>query len=327
MRVTRFGVFAFAGCLALNSAVLAGPLDPPGGPVAGTMKPLDQVEPRIAINAVNTPGDADSLFRIAEPGSYYLTGNVDGAPGKIGIEIAASGVTLDLGGFCLDGDVNGIIPSLDGVRVSVLRTSITVRNGAVRNWGEDGIDLVSAQSGNVEDVMVDANSDHGIVVGPACTVERCGSSDNGGDGIRLASGGGTARECTSSFNTGDGFRLIGAGSRVVACTAHTNSGDGIQVDVAGVIQDNVCTSNGYAGATGYGIHVTGAGSRLESNTVQYNDIGIKTLTVGSLIARNIATSNFDDYDVADNGFNYGGFGGINSIETDEWYQLPWTNFK
>ncbi|HYD01608.1 MAG TPA: hypothetical protein VEB22_10315, partial [Phycisphaerales bacterium] len=47
----------------------AGPLNPPVGPVAPTAKPIAEVEPRTAINAANTPGDADSLFRITQPGS------------------------------------------------------------------------------------------------------------------------------------------------------------------------------------------------------------------------------------------------------------------
>ena len=32
----------------------AGDLNPPAGPILPTMKPLDQVEPRTAINATNT---------------------------------------------------------------------------------------------------------------------------------------------------------------------------------------------------------------------------------------------------------------------------------
>ncbi|MCH8150310.1 MAG: hypothetical protein IH987_20420, partial [Planctomycetes bacterium] len=40
--------------------VSAGNLNPPSGPVTPTMKTLTEVEPRIAINATNTPGDASS---------------------------------------------------------------------------------------------------------------------------------------------------------------------------------------------------------------------------------------------------------------------------
>lgn len=62
--------------------VLAGPIVPPAGPVSSSYKTLTQIEPRTIINAANTPGDADSTFRIAQSGSYYLTGNVTGAAAR-----------------------------------------------------------------------------------------------------------------------------------------------------------------------------------------------------------------------------------------------------
>src|SRR3990172_7801801 len=77
--------------------VSAGDLNPPPGPITPTQ--------RTPIGASTTPGDADSLFKITSPGSYYLTGNITGvgAPSMNGIEIAASGVKLDLMGFDLVG--------------------------------------------------------------------------------------------------------------------------------------------------------------------------------------------------------------------------------
>src|SRR5262245_50105057 len=86
----------------LALTALAGPLNPPVGPVTSTYKTLSDVEPRTAINATNTPGDATCLFRITTPGSYYLTGNVTGVPGKAIITVANAGqvgVTIDLNGF------------------------------------------------------------------------------------------------------------------------------------------------------------------------------------------------------------------------------------
>ena len=62
------------------------------------------------MNATNTPGTATAVFKITQPGSYYLTGNI-GALSKSGIEIAANNVTLDLMGFniqALFGAVKGI---------------------------------------------------------------------------------------------------------------------------------------------------------------------------------------------------------------------------
>ena len=133
-----------------GSLLYAGPLNPPAGPVTSTGKTTQEIfdkvasaEPRIAINAANTPGDANSLFKITTRGSYYLTGNITGVANKHGIEIAASGVTLDLNGFDLVG-----VPAMgafDGVRATAVggQNNIAVVNGSVRNWGQDGINLGS----------------------------------------------------------------------------------------------------------------------------------------------------------------------------------------
>src|SRR5688572_9252641 len=87
---------AVALALLLSATGLAqGALTPPGAP-APTMKTLDQVEARTIVNATNTPGDGTSTYIISAPGSYYLSGNITGAPGKHGISIVASNVTLDL---------------------------------------------------------------------------------------------------------------------------------------------------------------------------------------------------------------------------------------
>ncbi|MBU6412576.1 MAG: hypothetical protein KGS45_03815 [Planctomycetes bacterium] len=69
----------------LASLLHAGPLNPPPGPITSTHKTLTEIEPRIAINATNTPGDFDSLYKITQPGSYYLTANIDGVANKSGI--------------------------------------------------------------------------------------------------------------------------------------------------------------------------------------------------------------------------------------------------
>jgi len=130
-RFFRLAPVAAAAVIAAAGVLIAGPLTPPAGPIAPTNKTLQEVEPRIAINATNTPGDADSLFKITQPGSYYLTGNITGVVGKHGIEIVDSGVTLDLMGFDLSG-----IPAMgafDGVSVTNFSlTNITIRNGSVR---------------------------------------------------------------------------------------------------------------------------------------------------------------------------------------------------
>ena len=161
---TRNTVLAFALITASGTvAALAGPLDPPVGPIAPTFKTLTEVEPRVAINATNTPGDGNSIYRITQPGSYYLTGNVAGVSGRSGIEIAADNVTIDLMGF----SVEGVGGSLDGVTTELTRNNLTVRNGTVSGWGQDGIDLTQGGTGLgslVEGVTSSDNTVSGIHV-------------------------------------------------------------------------------------------------------------------------------------------------------------------
>ena len=52
--------FVLGSAIVAAAAILsrAGPLTPPGGTVASTYKTLSEVEPRTAISAATTPGDA-----------------------------------------------------------------------------------------------------------------------------------------------------------------------------------------------------------------------------------------------------------------------------
>src|SRR5215470_6747809 len=110
--------------LALGTLALAGPLDPPAGPVTSTYKTLTEVEPRTPLSQATTPGDVANQFKITQPGSYYLTGNMTASTGSAPcILIAASDVTLDLSGFSVR---NG---ATEGIRIS--GDNVTVRNGSV----------------------------------------------------------------------------------------------------------------------------------------------------------------------------------------------------
>ena len=120
----------------------AGPIDPPAGPVAPTMKTLEEVEPRIAINQANTPGDSDSAFKITAAGSYYLPQNyiILGFLNPInGIEIAAGNVTIDLNGFTISGGSNAI----DGVVFNGNPNNVTIKNGTVSSFDNHAINIGS----------------------------------------------------------------------------------------------------------------------------------------------------------------------------------------
>lgn len=311
--------FASVFTMCVASAAVAGDLDPPAGPITSTMKTLTEVEPRIAINATNTPGGADSLFKITTPGSYYLTGNIQGVADKHGIEIVASGVTLDLMGFDVVGA--GGTGFFDGVSATVFPlTNIAVVNGSVRSWGDEGIDLASSSPINccVEAVLASGNAGNGIFVGVGTTVTNCSASDNAGTGIFAtagctvsnctafrntgagigATGGSTVSNCTAYLNTGSGISITGAasGCTVADCTARQNTLDGIVCTSSCVIRGNTCSNNGVA--AGAGIHATGADNRIEGNNCTGPSArGIDVDASGNFITRNTCSGNTTNWDV------------------------------
>ncbi|HVZ94465.1 MAG TPA: right-handed parallel beta-helix repeat-containing protein [Phycisphaerales bacterium] len=306
--VSRLPVSVGFACV-LASAVLAGDLNPPVGVVAPTPGP----EPRIVINAVNTPGDADatpSMFKITQPGSYYLAGNVMGQSGKIGIEIASSGVTIDLMGF----ELLGVPGSLEGVRATVLSKSVAIRNGSVRSWGGSGVHLGMSSGAQLENIRSIGNGNHGInlnsnstivgctatenaqigiIAGSQVVIDRCVSSSNGNEGI-LVSTTGVVRSCSIFFNTSHGLE-VGSYTVVEGCTVNNNLGDGIRCNAQTRIVGNVCAVN----TNGVGIHLMLPANHVENNYVTGNGIGIKNEpgSGSNFIVRNTARSNTTNYSI------------------------------
>lgn len=239
---------------------LAGDLNPPVGPVAPTHKTLTEVEPRIAVNATNTPGDATNQFRITQPGSYYLTGNITGVSGRNGILIDSNGVTLDLMGFTL----RGVSGSLDGITMVAFRENIIIRNGHVRDWGRHGLQT-RFDIGRIEGIAAARNGGWGIDNQPAQTftthIVGCEAFANGGG---VASTGGIrageraiVADCISRSNTGPGFATGGGGVRFERCQSGSNQGDGFSASTS----DNAfigCTADANGGAGNVGIR---AGAR------------------------------------------------------------------
>lgn len=222
----------------------AGTLAPPAGPVLPTGKTTTEIEPRTAVNAANTPGSAASVFRITLPGSYYLTGNVTGVSGKSGVEIAVSGVTLDLNGF----ELAGVAGSIHGVNVSAnTSASVAVHNGTVRNWGANGVNLNDGFATNcrVSGVMASANGGNGILAGVGCVVTQCVAQLNLAEGIGTNVGC-TVTDCAAYFNSGSGI-FAGDGSTVSNCAANGNSGVGVQSLTAGTITHCSAYSNSLYG--------------------------------------------------------------------------------
>ncbi|MFO0855874.1 MAG: right-handed parallel beta-helix repeat-containing protein [Phycisphaerales bacterium] len=313
-RIARFAPVATAALIAFAGLVVAGPLNPPVGAVTSTGKTLTEVEPRIAINLVNTPGDGDSLFKITQPGSYYLTGNVTGVNAKDGIEIAASGVTIDLNGF----DMLGVTGSRDAVWASLgSLTNITVRNGSIRNWGGiginfqtnvvdggrvDGVDvracfkgMITGRNFVVSNCTALANTNTGFDSQSGSIVTDCTAYGNGAIGFDLSTNN-TVSGCSSAFNSADGFSLS-SGNVISHCTSSFNSINGFAIAGDGnLITGNTADSNGNSG-NGAGIVVSGTDNRVEGNTMRSADAGLRVTAAGNFIVRNTAASNTTGWEI------------------------------
>jgi parallel beta-helix repeat protein len=295
----------------------AGELNPPAGPVTSTMKPLDQIEPRIAINAVNTPGTATSLYRITQGGSYYLTANTVGSAGKNGIEVQADRVRIDLSGFMLQG-VSG---SLDGIKVTVGSTC-HVTNGAIIAWGGWGISDPANAAMIVVNVRASENAGHGIFAGSRARVSECACFGNGADGIVTGVGSNVANcvvqgntgsginsgvrsvvtECTSTSNGANGISA-GAGSVIIHCTASTSTdwGNGIAVTDGCTITS--CSASGNAGN---GI-AAGSSTSVSGCTVTWNAGDGILASTGCRITDNNCVSNGSNGSAAGSGVHVTGW--------------------
>jgi hypothetical protein len=234
---------ATIGAVLVGTVLLAGagPLDPPAGGVAPTLKTLQEVEPRIALSATNTPGDAANVFIISQPGSYYLTGNVKPTGGRHAISVNADNVTIDLCGFALDGsaDTTGF---REGVNADAVRRNIVVRNGTIKNFRGYGI----------------IGQFH-----TSCFEDLCFLDSVGGQLEIGASSGCIARNIRVRTTTGETGIQLGANSQVDNCTVE---GGGVGISVAsGVVRNCSVLNPGAVGISvnaGHAIncHVEGANS-------------------------------------------------------------------
>jgi hypothetical protein len=287
----------------LNPTCFAqGTLTPPGAP-APTMKSLDQIEPRIPVDSVHTPGVSGIEYFITQPGSYYLTTNLAGVSGDIGIYIAASNVTLDLNGFSILGGPGAFF----GISIGSGNANITVRNGTISGWSiEPGI------YNNATHVVLEHLNLSGNSQGLNCTNDT------------------VIRDCVVSDNAVDGI-VLGNNSTVTGCLVQSNAYNGITVQGAGnVISGNNLCGNNTSGSVGASaINITGFNNRIEDNHVTgtgANGYGISVTNVVINATNNIIIKN----SVADSGANNYHITGSNDlgpIGNAATNTSPWGNFS
>jgi hypothetical protein len=269
-----------AAALFLVARTFAGNPTPPAGPVAGTFKTLEQVEPRIPINSVNTPGDADVTYRITQPGSYYLTENLLGEPGKVGLAIAASDVTVDLGGFALLGQAVGTtaISVTSAGMISLPQDNVVVRNGHIRFWTGDGV-FAAFKYGILEDLSIDSIGGVGLNI-PAvgalqvrdCRITRCA-----GDGVYNEGFHTLLERCLIADNNGNGVYSVSPSLTLIRTRVVGNILTGVVASAETSIQDSFIMDNHFGwGVEAYAeTHIVGTLIRGNggANDPQQNAIG------------------------------------------------------
>jgi hypothetical protein len=242
-----------------SSLLAQGPLTPPGVP-APTMKSLDQIEARTAIPKSPVVPVAGPHFTISQPGSYYLTGNVEVASGN-GINLTASNVTLDLNGFAL---ISKTVSPAAGNAVDIAADlrSIEIKNGRItggtvrtytgpKYWQATFVGPGWARG--IQDV--DASPAHGVLLSHL-TVEQCGEY-----GIDL-DGSSVLLHVTALNNGNTG--IYAKNGDLTNATAASNGGGGIFAQF-GSVTNAVVFNNGNTGiSAGYG-SVTNASASYNGN--------------------------------------------------------------
>ena len=209
------------------------------------MKSLDQIEPRKAVQTL--AGDVANLFIISLPGSYYLTTNVIGVGFKAGISIQADNVTLDLNGFA----VIGTTLAAKGIVAAGTHANITVRNGTVRDWNNNGVDLSTVTGVIVTDVTANNNNGIGISTGDQSVLTGCIARTNNGDNFRVGSHCVVTKCTAASSAAGSGISVTGGFSVISQCTADNNNQNGIHAYQRCRVSDCVACFNSQSG-----IHLT-----------------------------------------------------------------------
>lgn len=296
--------FALLGVL-LAALVVAGPLNPLAGPVTGMYKTLSEVEPRIAIDATNTPGDADSVFRIPQHGSYYFTGNVMGVAGwasGVGLQNATSGTVR---GVTASACTSGISVGTSSIAESCVSTDnagsgftaiegVTSRDCVASLNGIDGISC-SSLACMVEGGTALNSGRHSMSFAGRATVVSSTSVGNGGTGI-IAGSGSVITSCVVSNND---VGISCGDSRTVANNSiRQNTTDGVTVADGRTVFGTTCDDNGAGISDGAGICVTGGDNRIEGNNCTDADRGIELHVTGNMVIRNTRSDNTINWTIA-----------------------------
>ncbi len=258
MKTARHAICSILALAGMTLPLHAGPLEPPAGPVNSTMKTLAEIEPRLIIGGAFTPGDTDSLFKITSHGSYYLNASLTVFSGREFLEITASNVVVDLGGF----RVNGAAGSLSGIRIAPGVTNVTIRNGTITGFDQSGIVSDIGAALVLENLVVTDVGADGVLAGAGSRLRNITVIDAGADGIQTY-GGSIVRDCVVVSAGAAGFFAAGPTS-FEGCSARESASSGFAVTGGSSVRGSFATgNNNYAISAIFGAQSV----TVESNTV------------------------------------------------------------
>jgi hypothetical protein len=217
---------------------------------------------------------------ISQPGSFYLTKNINAPAGTSGLQIAASDVTIDLNGFSIIGQGTSGTPA--GIAVQGTRSNICVKNGTITGFHGRGISGDISNS-RFEKLIINGNHGYGLNLTDNNEVSDCVITNNSLVGINMGSG----CRVVQSIVSANGGGIFGLDQTTVeSCTFAANGGEGVFVNFGGVVRNCTVRGNG-----GVGIFFSG-GSQIVGNTVDANgDVGLITSGDASRVEGNTATYN------------------------------------
>lgn len=220
-------LLAIAGMMALR--VSGGPLDPPGTPAS--------------TDSIKLPGTPISSvpYTISQPGHYYVTRNLTLNSSGIAISVAAPNVTLDLGGFRLQG---ANAPNSAGVAPTAFVWPVEVANGDVVGFGT-GIDWGGGSHVRIKNINAFSN----------------------GIGIRINNHG-VVSDCTAALNSSYGIHVVASLNWVQDCMVVDSGSSGIYVTgTHNTIQGSQVIRNDTANSPGeYQVKIAGSKNVLRRST-------------------------------------------------------------
>jgi len=242
-RRVLLGIAGIAGAAIATHATKAGSLNPPPGPVTPTGKTTDQIEPRVdLLNApasANITSDANNQYIINNPGSYYLSANLVVTKANA-INIAASGVTLDLRGFELAG--TGAADAGTGISVASGVQRVSVSDGTLHGVFH-AIDAHLANACRFSRLIATQCVDIAFLCGPSTTMEFCVARNNSAMGFDLDNAS-VLSDCIADSNAGSGIQ-VGDSSIITRCVAYNNTGNSaISTGVGCTLSDCQAVQNG-----------------------------------------------------------------------------------